>query len=258
MSHPDLPHSIPAPRALYLAGGEYMHVDSTEAALVVQNARGQILRYPMARIARVLSSPYVNWAGSALILCQHNGIPITWIDNRSEAIGTLFPSKARHLSLHHVLEVVLESEQGADDLPNWYLHRRMFVLQGWIESRSQNTPYSQWETIRREWVYREELSAHLPKAMRGLCSAYVASIMAQSGLQPHYHGPKAETIPLLQILVELVWAQLNLCTGALGDQAVDNEMQVHLMEGWQSKNSGVLLAHLHSLERWAIDQMHRN
>lgn len=249
------PQQTPPPRALYLAGSEHKHVDSTEAALVVQNARGQTLRYPVARVARVVSSPRVDWAGSALLLCQHSGIPITWLDSHGQVTGTLFPVQERNLSLHQMLEVVLEREPGAEDFQNWQQHRRMQVLQAWDECRTEPIAPSLWETVRREWVYRRELRPHLPGAMRGLCCAYVAAQMAQAGLQPDYRGPQAERIPLLQILLELSWAQLNLCTGALGDQPADEATQVQLLERWQARNAGMLLAHLHSLQRWAAAQM---
>lgn len=251
------PQQTPPPRALYLAGSEHKQVDSTEAALVVRNARGQIMRYPVARVARIVSSLRVDWAGSALLLCQHSGIPVTWIDSHGEATGTMFPAQARNLSLHHMLEVVLESEPGAHDFQYWQQHRRMQVLKAWSECRSEPITPKQWEAIRLEWVYHREFKPHLPIAMRGLCCAYVAAQMAQAGLQPHYQGPKAEVIPLLEILMGLSWAQLNLCTGALGDQATDEATQVQLMERWQARNAGVLLAHLHSLQRWASAQMNQ-
>ena len=247
----------PPPRALYLAGSEHKRVDSTDAALVVQNARGQILRYPVSRVARVVSSPRVDWAGSALLLCQYSGITITWVDSHGEATGTLFPAQARSLSLHQMLEVVLESDPGAQDFRNWQQHGRMQVLQAWAESRPEPIAPSQWEAVRREWVYRQELRPHLPGSMRGLCCAYVAAQMAQAGLQPDYLGPQAEQIPLLQILLDLSWAQLNLCTGSMGDKADDEATQVQLLERWQARNGGVLLAHLHSLQRWAAAQMNR-
>ncbi len=251
------PQQTPAPRALYLAGSEHKHVDSTDAALVVRNARGQILRYPVTRVARVVSSPRVDWTGSALLLCQHSGIPVTWIDSRGEAKGTLFPAQTRSLSLHHMLEVVLESESGASDFQYWHKHRRMQVLKAWSESRADPITPSQWETIRREWVYRQVLRPHLPAPMRGLCCTYVAAQLSQVGLQPDYRGPNAEVIPLLQILLDLSWAQLNLSTGAVGDQVTDEATQVQLMERWQARNAGVLLAHLHSLHRWTLAQMHK-
>lgn len=257
MRPPATPQQTPPPRALYLAGSEHKHVDCTDAALVVQNARGQILRYPVSRVARVVSSPRVDWAGRALLLCQRSGIPITWVDSHGEATGTLFPAQARSLSLHQMLEVVLESDPGAQDFRHWQQHRRMQVLQAWAKSCPEPISPSRWEAVRREWVYRQELKAHLPGSMLGLCCAHVAAQMAQAGLQPDYLGPKAEVIPLLQILLELSWAQLNLCTGSMGDKADDEATQVQLMERWQARNAGVLMAHLYSLQRWAATQMNR-
>ena len=79
-------------RALYLGSREAKRVSCTAEALVVTNARAQTLRYPVARVARVISSAdVVDWSGTALALCLRAGIGITWLDARGNALGSLYP-----------------------------------------------------------------------------------------------------------------------------------------------------------------------
>jgi hypothetical protein len=245
--------AAPAVRALYLAGAQHKRVDSTEAALVVENQRRQVFRYPVARLARVVCNAHVDWTGSALVLCQQAHVPITWIDKHGEASGTLFPRNTRQLGLHHMLEVVLESERGVEAFGLWQQHRRMQVMQDWAELHSLSP--KEWEEVRRLWVYQGCFNAHLPLALHGLCMAQVAAEMAKTGLQPTYLGPQAQPIALLQVLTGLTWAHMNLCAGPLADQAHDPATQVALMERWQTQQGGMLVSHLLSLQRWASSQM---
>ena len=65
----------PGARALYLGSREHKRVSCTAEALVVTNARTQVMRYPVARLARIVSSAgAVDWSGGALALCLRCGI----------------------------------------------------------------------------------------------------------------------------------------------------------------------------------------
>jgi len=47
------PQPGPGARALYLGGREHNRVSCTAEALVVTNARAQVMRFPLVRVARV-------------------------------------------------------------------------------------------------------------------------------------------------------------------------------------------------------------
>lgn len=252
-----MPCTQPPPRTLYLAGTERKRIDASDPALSVQNARGQTLRYPITRIARIVSGAGADWTGRALQLCQTHAIPITWLDGQGQATGTLFPARPQQRALHQMLEIIFESKESEDAFRIWQQHRRMYVLHTWGKSLDHRIPPKQWENLRRAWVYCRQTPAHLPQPMRSLCAAWVAAQIAQEGLAPDYIGARAQPIPLLDVLTELIWAHLNLCTGAISDQTDETSVQVRLMENWQTRNAGELLAHIHSLHRWAALQMHR-
>ena len=60
-------------RALYLGHRDKKRVSCTDEALVVHNDRAQTLRYPLACVARVVSSTVVDWTGDALAQCMRRG-----------------------------------------------------------------------------------------------------------------------------------------------------------------------------------------
>ena len=248
-------HTPPPPRTLYLADGERKHIDASGPALAVQNARGQTRRFPITRIARIVSAPCADWTGRALQLCQTHAIPITWLDSHGEATGTLFPARPQQRSLHQMLEIVFESNASKDAFRIWQQHRRMYVLHTWGKSAGRRIPPKEWENLRRAWVYCQQTPAHLPQQMRSLCAAWVAAQIAQEHIAPDYIGHQGQNIPLLDVLTELIWAHLNLFTGALSDQTDETATQVRLMESWQTRHASEVLAHIHSLHRWAALQM---
>ena len=62
----------PGARCLYLGSREHKRVPCTAEALVVTNASAQTLRYPVARVARVVSSAdVVDWSGPAPVSYTH-------------------------------------------------------------------------------------------------------------------------------------------------------------------------------------------
>jgi CRISPR/Cas system-associated endonuclease Cas1 len=96
----------PGARALYLGGREHKRVTCTDEALVVTNERAQVMRFPLVRVARVVSSAdVVDWNGSALALCMRAGIGITWLDARGQAVGSLYAQARKTASLATALEL---------------------------------------------------------------------------------------------------------------------------------------------------------
>ena len=63
--------SAPGARALYLGARDRKHVSCTDEALVVRNELRQALRYPLARVSRVVSSTVTDWSGDALAMVSH-------------------------------------------------------------------------------------------------------------------------------------------------------------------------------------------
>lgn len=246
----------PGARALYLGARDRKQVQCTDEALVVRNERAQTLRYPVARVARVVCSTTVDWSGAALALCLKCGIGITWLDGKGESLGTCYPQQRGQPSLATALELMLEAPDGPTRYRNWLRSRRMDVLVRWGKESLERIDPFQWESTKREWVYHQRVEIHLPVALRGLCMAFVGAQLASHGLPPLLWDADAQCIEPDQDLCTLLWAEMNLKTGSLA-QALDAELPMTaLFERWSAHNASALQCHLNSLQRLAMKDMY--
>ena len=210
----------PGARALYLGSREHKRVSCTAEALVVTNASAQVMRYPVARVARVVSSAdVVDWSGPALALCMRAGIGITWLDAKGQAVGSIYPQTRHITAFATVLELWTEGVDGPAQYQNWLRSRRMNILIRWGKECADAITPQQWEATKREWVYGGQYTEHLAQGLRSLCLAYVAAQLSGCGLTPMLWGPRLEGIDLDEDLTELLWAEMNLGNGALADKA---------------------------------------
>ena len=247
----------PGARALYLGSREHKRVSCTDEALVVTNARAQVMRYPVARVARVVSSAdVVDWSGPALALCMRAGIGITWLDSGGQAIGSIYAQKRNTADLSTVLELWSERFDGVQLYQNWLRARRMDIVVRWGEAQNPSITPQQWEATKREYVYGGKFTVHLPTALRDLSLAYVAAQLNSHGLVPQLWGPRLEHLDLDQDLCELLWAEMNLGTGALADAVDETATATELFERWSARNAASLTLHLVHLHRTALKAMH--
>ncbi|GAB4403129.1 MAG: hypothetical protein OHK0048_21700 [Rhodoferax sp.] len=255
--HRPPPQSEPGARALYLAGAAPKRVAATDAALVVTTDKAQVLRYPVGRVARVVSRvDTVDWSGAALALCLRAGIPITWTDAQGHALGAVYPHAARPTALSTSLQVWAERPDGADLYANWLRQRRMAVLTHWAAQRKPHPAPSEWEQAKRRWVYQAHIDAHLPTGLRGLAQAYVAAQLDAIGLPPHLLGPTLERMELCEDLTHLLWADMNLNTGHSADTTADPATLTALFEKWLTHNGATLHVHLMALQRTAHQHLY--
>lgn len=248
----------PGARCLYLGSREHKRVTCTPEALVVINASAQTMRYPVARVARVVSSAdVVDWSGPALALCMRAGIGITWLDSRGQAVGSIYAQRRSTASLATVLELWSERADGLERYQNWLKKRRMEILVRLTENENANITPQQWEATKREWVYNAEFTRHLPLELRSLCLAYVAAQLNSFGLLPQLWGPRIENIDLDEDLCTLLWAEMNLGAGSLADKTTEAATATALFERWSARNASALTLHLACLHRTALKAMHQ-
>ncbi len=246
----------PGARALYLGSREHKRVTCTDQALVVTNTRAQVQRYPVARLARIVSSADgVDWSGCALALCMRCGIGITWLDGKGNALGAVYPAVRNTTGFATALELMAERAEGLARYGNWLRARRMEILVRWGKESAGRISPQQWEATKREWVYGGRYPQHLPAALRGYCMAYVGAEVAAHGLPPVLWGPDAQNIDLDQDLCELLWAEMNLGSGALADNAGTGAALTVLFERWSTRNASALLLHITSLQRTAMKEL---
>jgi hypothetical protein len=249
--HPAATAPGPGARALYLGTRDKKHVACTAEALVVRNERAQTMRYPLVRVARVVSSTVVDWSGAALALCLQNGIGISWINARGDALGTCYPHPRQHPQLTTALELWLESPTGRERYQHWLRGRRLDVLMRWGQTKPDSITPASWENTKREWVYHRQFRVHLPHALRGHLLAYVGSQLSTHGAPPLLWDENADAIDLDADLCELLWAEMNLCTGDLADSTHTDKEVIVLFERWIATNGAAMLLNLNHLYRTA-------
>lgn len=242
----------PGARALYLGTRDKKQVDCTAEALVVHNDRAQTMRYPLVRVARVVSSTVVDWSGSALALCLQHGIGISWINSCGETLGTCYPHQRQHPPFASALELWLETPDGPERYQQWLRARRMDILVRWGAAQLDRISPATWEATKREWVYARQFRQHLPGALRGHLLAYVGAQLAAHGAPPLLWDEQAQPVDLDADLCELLWAEMNLCTGDLADTTSTDKETIALFERWIARNGAALVLHLSSLYRSAM------
>lgn len=247
----------PGARALYLGGREHKRVSCTDEALVVTNERTQVMRFPLVRVARVVSSAdVVDWSGPALSLCMRAGIGITWLDARGQAVGSLYAQARKSADLATALEVWSERPDGLQLYQHWLRARRMNTLVRWRKEHQQTVTPQQWEATKREYVYARQYTVHLPTTLRGLCLAYVEAQLNSHGLTPQLWGPRLESMELDEDLCDMLLAEMNLGAGTLADNVDEQATATQLFERWSVRNASALNLHLAHLHRTALKAMH--
>lgn len=247
-------------RTLYLGQATCQRVDASGDALVVSAQRDggplRRLRFPVQRVARVVSSTVVDWSGAALQLCLQRHLSICWLDGRGVALGSLCCHGSQTASFATALDVMLDSPTGLERYLAWLKSRRMQVQLQWGRSSAADISPQQWESSKRSWVYQAQLSPHLPAALLGLIESQVASELQLQCLLPVQFGSCGESVLLAQDLAHLLWGEMNLCCGTLADHAEGGQKAALIFERWQARNGSALLLHLGSLHRVANKELH--
>jgi CRISPR/Cas system-associated endonuclease Cas1 len=78
----------PSRKPLYLVGPAPARVDAGADHLVLHKGAGCPMRFPLARVCRIICTRHLTWTGAALSLCLSHGVPITWVDGHGHTLGT--------------------------------------------------------------------------------------------------------------------------------------------------------------------------
>ena len=187
-------------RTLYLGGATVKQVACSDAALVITEPNSSVRRYPVARLSRIVCSAQVNWQGAALALCMRSGIPIVWADAHSQLLGICYSQHQRQQAFSQALELLLEGENGLSQYTHWLRSRRMDMLMDWARTTALDVTPARWESLKRSWVYHNELAVHLSLQIRTYCQAWVAQRLIHHQINPVYWGVQAECAAALATL----------------------------------------------------------
>ncbi|MEH6873605.1 MAG: hypothetical protein V7849_04245 [Candidatus Competibacter sp.] len=99
-----LDEDAPGPRKpLYLRGGPGMRIDADGPALRLRRPAKAAVWYPLARLARVVSSGMVAWEAEALLACAEAGVPVVFLRRDGSVRAYLSGGGARLRDPHDLL-----------------------------------------------------------------------------------------------------------------------------------------------------------
>ncbi|MDP2834114.1 MAG: CRISPR-associated endonuclease Cas1 [Pseudomonadota bacterium] len=207
---------------LYLYGQSPTQVSANGPALLVRITQKAPLRYPFARLARVIAGPRVEWQASALSACQHEGLPIVFLDGAGEPTGYLQPVQGKPSRLDSVIEEMLDRADWPMHYSHWLRAERMDRVQGWHRARlaaGREVDEDDFRELIRQHVYRPESESFLftqssPQA--GALTAYSLQALHQAGLKTRYWGSHGDPLELAGDLTRLLSLALHLEMHGLG------------------------------------------
>jgi len=207
---------------LYLYGRQPTQVNADGPALRVCIVGKTPLRYPFARIARVIAGPRVEWQATALAACQHEGLPIVFLNAAGVPTGYLQSVQGKTSRLHSVLEEMLGRPDWAMHYSHWLRAERMNLLQAWRRARQaagKDVIEDDFRELVRQHIYRPEtetldLPPHSIEA--GALTACTLQTLHLAGLQPRYWGGHGEPLELAADLARLLGLVLHLEMHGMG------------------------------------------
>ena len=207
---------------LYLYGQSPTQVSANGPALLVRIPQKAPLRYPLSRLARVIAGPRVEWQASALAACQHEGLPIVFLDGAGEPTGYLQPMQGKPSRLDSVIEEMLDRVDWPMHYSHWLRAERMGLVQDWHRAQlaaGRELEKNDFRELVRQHVYRPEseptlFDAHSPQA--GALTAYTLQTLHQAGVKPRYWGQHGDPLELAADLSHLLGLALHLEMHGLG------------------------------------------
>lgn len=208
---------------LYLYGQNPTSVSADGPALLVQASHKSPLRYPLARLTRVISGPRVEWRASALAACQRERLPIVFLDTAGAPTGYLQPIQGKPSRLDTDIEELLDRADWRVYYTHWQRAERMELLQGWRQSRhaaGNQVDDTEFGELVRQHVYQPEsepalFTRHSPQA--GALTAYTLQALQVAGLKPRYWDEQGKPLELARDLTQLTQLALRLEMHGLGN-----------------------------------------
>lgn len=174
----DVRPGVPEARPLYLMSPRRCVVDIDGPALAVSRERRATVRYPLARVSRIVCAASIEWRARAVTSCLERAIPIVILNAAGAPVGYVQPTVPVRSSLDRLLTEFLERSDWREQYDNWLRAERMRAVQSWISHRSaagRPVDATARREVIRQFVYGQK---EQPASMRD--SLYSAALMALS------------------------------------------------------------------------------
>lgn len=263
------PRAVAPPRRLplYLRGTVSTCVTVDGAALLVKRHDRALLRYPFARVARVLSSVRVEWTAQAIAACLKQDIPIVFLDHAGQPQGYLNANQRKPSRLDDLLDEALSHPESFRQHELWLRAERMRVLFRWREDRAacgRSINEIEYRDLVRQHVYERENPACPPapctnEAIHGAIHGHALQQIHRAGARPCYFGLDGVSLNLLEDLAGLLELGLKLDIRGLGSAIAPGSdaltlTVLHAFDPILSERGRQILGRLHRHIRERLEQ----
>lgn len=243
---------LPPRKPLYLLSRAPARIEAGADHLLLRRETGNLMRFPLTRVCRIICTRYLTWSGTALSLCLREGVPITWIDGHGHALGCTQTRYTQPLPFSTLIDTYLELPDWTQRFANWRARRRLETLTTCALRAAQcghSLDAPQFQALKREDVYNGTHPLAFSPEGEGWCHALVVNHLHRESLQSAYWGFEATRLALADELAALLWAELNLDCGTLPTSADQAIVIARLFESWAHQREARLLLHLGDLKR---------
>lgn len=213
-----LDEDAPGPRKpLYLRGDPGLRVDMDGPALRLRRPAKAVVWYPLARLARVVSSGMVAWDGEVLLACAEAGVPVVFLRRdgsvRAYLAGSGMRSRDPHALLYSRLRARLSRPGGMTRYGDWRMamtHAAIRALGAqWGESLEDEPPHRLWHALavtRRRYAGAGPCTL-IEGRLYGLLAGLSAELLMEAGLDAARRSQLADGPDLAKDLADLLaWA----------------------------------------------------
>ena len=106
-------------KALYLGSGQKLQVRADGPALRVDGSGRTPGRYPLSRLARVISAEDVAWSTRGLVSCLKSGVPVVFVGSDGVPSGWCFGPRRRETTLAQLLREGLSHSEWDSKFSDW-------------------------------------------------------------------------------------------------------------------------------------------
>ena len=249
---------------LYLLGGASRHVDLDGPALRLRQSRATDLRYPLARLSRIVAGQTIQWSSKALCACMEARIPIIFLGKDKDPLGYVLPVQARRSRLDDALQEYVSLNEWGPGYHNWLRAERMRALREWYTQRAlhgHEVSEPEYRELVRAHIYREKARlAPVPPVYHSAITALVAETLVRSGVSARYHANDGDTLELLRDAASLMDMVLRLEIHGMGDRTYGTDAALlsilHMfVESMRDRCTG-MLRRLHKTLSERLEQWH--
>lgn len=167
--------------------------------------------FPLRRIARVHTSPRVDWEQAALLACARTGIPVLFIDDDGQVIARLLGRPGERDELRNRLVELLLRPEGTGMLRYWMNRNRQRAAR-WAAIKLGRHPVTESAAEIRRWVNRTadrwagaQTAQQTRQWLRGLAYGWMEAHLADLGFARSTELGQAGLPPLAADLTDILF-----------------------------------------------------